>query len=205
MTKFSRLLFQRFASHFHSNGTGFLTDTALKLQNSLFLFSCFFMFSMLLTNSCTSNVKFSSSRQSRLVALSPQYFQKAYEFDAYVLCPLAKKFQNWIVDRYTARDFTVVLFSTNRWPLDVLTFLIYGFEKTHAKSLWCITWPDSATLLCTLDLSFMNLYPLLAKKCFKSCIKKLFSVLFKLKGQGQHDGLKSILNQYLSWFLCTGY
>ena len=95
---------------------------------------------------------------------------------------------------YQVFRFRIVLFSTNRWALDVLTFLIHGFEKTHAKSLWCITWPDSATLLCTLDLSFMNLYPLLAKKCFKSCIKKLFSVLFKLKGQGQHNGLKSILN-----------
>ena len=152
------------------------------------------------------NHKVASSSLSRLVAHF-QIFRRLMKekFDAYVLWPLAKKFQNWIVDRCTARDFTVVLFSTNRWPLDVLTFLIYGFEKTHAKSLWCITWPDSATLLCTLDLSFMNLYPLLAKKCFKSCIKKLFSVLFKLKGQGQHDGLKSILNQYLSWFLCTGY
>ena len=28
------------------------------------------------------------------------------KFDAYVLWPLAKKFQNWIVDRSTARDFT---------------------------------------------------------------------------------------------------
>ena len=29
------------------------------------------------------------------------------KFDAYALWPLAKKFQNWIVDRSTARDFTV--------------------------------------------------------------------------------------------------
>ena len=29
------------------------------------------------------------------------------KFDAYVLWPLAKKLQNWIVDRSTARDFTV--------------------------------------------------------------------------------------------------
>ena len=29
------------------------------------------------------------------------------KFDAYV--PLAEKFQNWIEDRSTARDFTVVL------------------------------------------------------------------------------------------------
>ena len=30
------------------------------------------------------------------------------EFDAYVMWPLAKKSQNWIVDQSTARDFTVV-------------------------------------------------------------------------------------------------
>ena len=30
------------------------------------------------------------------------------KFDAYILWPLAKKFQNWIVDRSTARDFTVI-------------------------------------------------------------------------------------------------
>ena len=29
------------------------------------------------------------------------------KFDAYVLWPLVKKIQNWIVDRSTARDFTV--------------------------------------------------------------------------------------------------
>ena len=32
------------------------------------------------------------------------------KFDAYVLRPLAKKFQNWIADRSTARDFTVIEF-----------------------------------------------------------------------------------------------
>ena len=30
------------------------------------------------------------------------------KFDGYVLWPLAKKSKNWIVDRSTARDFTVV-------------------------------------------------------------------------------------------------
>jgi hypothetical protein len=29
------------------------------------------------------------------------------KFDAYLLWPLTKKIQNWIVDRSTARDFTV--------------------------------------------------------------------------------------------------
>ena len=29
------------------------------------------------------------------------------KFDAYVLWPLVKEFQNWIADQSTARDFTV--------------------------------------------------------------------------------------------------
>ena len=35
------------------------------------------------------------------------------KFDAYVLWPLAQKFQNWIVDRSTARNFAAFIFSTN--------------------------------------------------------------------------------------------
>ena len=35
------------------------------------------------------------------------------KFDTYVLWPLAKKFQNWIVDRSTARDFTVTHYVTS--------------------------------------------------------------------------------------------
>ena len=52
--------------------------------------------------------KVASSRLSRLVAHSRIFrlFTKG-KFDAYVVWPLAKKFQNWIVDRSTARDFTV--------------------------------------------------------------------------------------------------
>ena len=42
--------------------------------------------------------------QSRIFRL----FMKG-KFDAYVLWPLTKRFQNWIVDRSTARDFTVCL------------------------------------------------------------------------------------------------
>ena len=34
------------------------------------------------------------------------------KFDAYVVWPLAKRVQNWIVDRSTARDFTVYGFSS---------------------------------------------------------------------------------------------
>ena len=31
------------------------------------------------------------------------------KFDAYVLWPLAKRVQNWIVDQFTARDFTIIV------------------------------------------------------------------------------------------------
>jgi hypothetical protein len=53
--------------------------------------------------------KVESSSLSRLVAHF-QIFRRLMKgkFDAYVLWPLAKKFQNWIVDRSTARDVTVV-------------------------------------------------------------------------------------------------
>ena len=52
--------------------------------------------------------KVASNSLSRLVAHF-QIFRRLMKgkFDAYVLWPLAKKFQNWIVDRSTARDFTV--------------------------------------------------------------------------------------------------
>ena len=53
--------------------------------------------------------KVASSRLSQLVAHSRIFrlFMKG-KFDAYVLWPLAKRVQNWIVDRSTARNFTVV-------------------------------------------------------------------------------------------------
>ena len=52
--------------------------------------------------------KVTNSSLSRLVARF-QTFRRLMKgkFDAYVLWPLAKKLQNWIVDRSTARDFTV--------------------------------------------------------------------------------------------------
>ena len=55
--------------------------------------------------------KVANSSLSRLVARF-QIFRRLMKgkFDAYVLWPLAKKFQNWIVDRSTARDFTVCWF-----------------------------------------------------------------------------------------------
>ena len=52
--------------------------------------------------------KVASSSMSRLVA-HLMIFRRLMKgkFDTYVVWPLAKKFQNWIVDRSTARDFTV--------------------------------------------------------------------------------------------------
>ena len=48
------------------------------------------------------------SRLSWLVA-HPRIFRLLMnrKFDAYVLWPLTKRFQNWIIDRSTARDFMV--------------------------------------------------------------------------------------------------
>ena len=75
------------------------------------LISWFFIFCLL----CFSTYrKVASSRLSRLVAHLRIFrlFMKG-KFDAYVLWPLAKRVQNWIVDRSTARDFTV---SKVFWP-----------------------------------------------------------------------------------------
>ena len=57
--------------------------------------------------------KVRSSRLPRLVAHLRIFslFMKG-KFDAYVLWPLAKRVQIWIVDRSTARDFTVNGFTT---------------------------------------------------------------------------------------------
>ena len=54
--------------------------------------------------------KVSSSRLSWLVAHLRIFrlFMKG-KFDVYVLWPLAKRVQNWIVDRFTARDFTLLM------------------------------------------------------------------------------------------------
>ena len=56
----------------------------------------------------TNYRKVVSSRLSLLVAL-PRIFRRLMKgkCDAYVLQPLAKKFQNLIVDQSTARNFTV--------------------------------------------------------------------------------------------------
>ena len=56
--------------------------------------------------------KVASSRLSRLV-VHPKIFRRLMKgkFYPYVLWPLTQKFQNLIVDRSTARDFTVMIFS----------------------------------------------------------------------------------------------
>ena len=53
--------------------------------------------------------KVASTRLSWWLVALPKIFRKLIKekFDAYVLWPLAKKFQNWIVDRSTAHDFAI--------------------------------------------------------------------------------------------------
>ena len=46
------------------------------------------------------------------------------KFDAYVLWPLAKRVKNWIVDRFTARNFMVLGF-------------VYSVEMEGSR--WCQT------------------------------------------------------------------
>ena len=45
------------------------------------------------------------------------------KFDAYVLWPSAKMIQIWIVDRSTARDFTVFKLLSNRRAADQLNIM----------------------------------------------------------------------------------
>ena len=51
------------------------------------------------------------------------------KFDAYVRWPLAQNFQNWIVDRSTARDFTV-------YNLIDVNFHLKKDEKFWYKFSW---------------------------------------------------------------------
>ena len=48
------------------------------------------------------------------------------KFDSYLLLPLAKKFQNWIVDRSTARDFTVYFSDITIQGLKILITLKFS-------------------------------------------------------------------------------
>ena len=54
------------------------------------------------------------------------------KFDPYVLWPLAQKFQNWIVDRSTARDFTVLMilwwFFLKCLEFNLLPFLFHKLQ-----------------------------------------------------------------------------
>ena len=55
--------------------------------------------------------KVANSNLSQLVACFQIFIRLMKgKFDAYVLWPLAKNFQNWIVDRSTGRDFTVIMY-----------------------------------------------------------------------------------------------
>ena len=60
--------------------------------------------------------KVASSSLSRLIELF-QIFRRLmkWKFDSYVLWPLAKKSQNWIVDQSTTRDITVDCYNTPMW------------------------------------------------------------------------------------------
>jgi len=80
--------------------------------------------------------KVANSSLSQLVARF-QIFRRLMKgkFDAYVLWPLFKKFQNWIVDRSTARDVTV---NDLKWLLNDFNWFIRHIES-HLESyrvLW---------------------------------------------------------------------
>ena len=84
--------------------------------------------------------KVASSRLSRLVAHLAIFrlFMKG-KFDAYVLWPLAKRVQNWIVDRSTTRDFTVVHCTEVRcssFPSGRFTITTVSVQFVHCISEW---------------------------------------------------------------------
>ena len=90
---------------------------------------------------CLKYRKFTSSRLSQLVAHLRIFrlFMKG-NLDAYALWPLAKKAQNWIVDRSTAhqakyatRNFTV--WEITLWPgISYLNFALVWLNKCIRKS-----------------------------------------------------------------------
>ena len=98
--------------------------------------------------------KVASSRLSRLVAhLRIFRLLMKGKFDAYVLWPLAKWVQNWIVDRSTARDFTVypnqnqcknIFFKSKLWSCR-------NFSKRRNKERWwrCLVVPLTTILYST--------------------------------------------------------
>ena len=62
--------------------------------------------------------KVTSSGMPKLVAHPSilRTFMKG-KFDFYVLLPLAKSFQNWIIDQSTDQDFTVIDLKLHKWLL----------------------------------------------------------------------------------------
>ena len=79
--------------------------------------------------------KVASSRQSRLVA-NLRIFRLLMKgkFDAYVLWPLTKRVQNWILDQSTARDFTVVEIFLEKNSFCFFTGHFLGSEFLNPKS-----------------------------------------------------------------------
>ena len=87
--------------------------------------------------------KVASSSLSRIVAHF-QIFRSLMKgkFDAYVLWPLAKKFQNWIVDRSTALNFTVHVLAKilkKNW----LTSPSVSLRLQNFNELFCATKPEN--------------------------------------------------------------
>ena len=85
--------------------------------------------------------KVPSSSLSCLVAQF-QVFRRLMKgkFDAYVLWPLGKKFQNWKVDRSTAPDFTVGVSLKQFWFHASLSCRITWFMTLHQWWNVNITW-----------------------------------------------------------------
>ena len=93
--------------------------------------------------------------------------------DAYVLWPLAKKFQNWIVDRSTTRDFTVL---KRHWvgfsypsTKDFFLFTFMGL-RLCTQNEHIMTWGNNrSTLKVLIDFCLLRFYQ-----------KVLWNVRFKL-------------------------
>ena len=70
------------------------------------------------------------------------------KFDVYVLWPLAKKFQNWIVDRSTARDITVYQVAKD-YNIQILNQLNWNAQPRN-QSLNLLQLVKLRDLLCTI-------------------------------------------------------
>ena len=87
---------------------------------------------------CTIYRKVPSSRMSWLVAHFHIFrlFMKE-KFDAYVLWPLDQKVQNWIVERSTARNFTVC--NLSQYFMKSLTKTTTNISNLQKRALICVT------------------------------------------------------------------